>query len=570
MQEKTQRKMLAPFRHRDLRFLVAGLAVSQTGDWLYNVALLVFVLHKTGSPAWVAAAGIVRLLPYVVFGPIGGVIADRYPRKRVMVYSDLIRAVVMLGLVWVTAADGPALIAILLAGAATTFAVAYQPSVNAALPTLVDEDELSAANSVVSTIANVCIFIGPAIGALLLLGGKVQVAFAFNAGTFCLSALAVSRVKGDLGATKAHETAADAGAEKPPTFMEHLREGIRAITTSKDVLVLVGAWTADSFLYGMQIVVFALIATDLLKAGESGISLLYAGVGVGGLAAAVLANRAANRPRQGAIVGMATAVAGVVMVSFSVIHTPFVGYALAAVDGAATIVIDVLILTSLQRMLGNDMLGRAFGAIDSAVVAGMVAGSLAAPILVKVMGGQDKGLKGALVIGGGLVVAVGLLVLQRARGIDRAAAERAGRLAPRVDLLVGLNIFEGASRATLEALAAELTEERVEAGTVVIHEGDEPDDLFVTVSGSLEVTAEGRGVVGELHAGDYFGEIGLLKRIPRTATVTAPTPCDLYRIAGEEFLRLVSEGGATSSNLMRNLQSRMAITRPAQHEEASG
>jgi MFS family permease len=571
LQETTHKKITAPLHHRDLRYLVAGLAVSQTGDWLYNVALLVFVLQRTGSPAWVAAAGIVRLIPYVVFGPIGGVIADRYPRKRVMVYSDLIRAVIMVGLVVVTAAAsehsiGAAFITILLAGFATTFAVAYLPSVNAAMPVIVNEDELSAANSILSTVANVCIFIGPAIGGVLLLLGSPSVAFAFNAVTFCLSAVFVSQIKGDLGPLKAEvETEGAAGDEAPPNFMEHLKGGIGAITTSKDVLVLVGAWAADAFLYGMEIVLFTLIATELLKVGDQGISFLYAGVGIGGLAAAVLANRAANRPRQGALVGIATAVAGLSLVAYAAVTVPFVGYTLAAIDGAATIVLDVLIVTSLQRMLGNEMLGRAFGAIDALVVAGMVLGSLVAPILVSLVD-----VKATLVIGGGFVVAVGLIVLQRARGIDRAAAERAQRLAPRVDLLIGLNIFEGASRVTLEALAAEISDEHVEAGTVVIHEGAEPDDLFVVVSGHTVVTAEGRGVVGELDAGDYFGEIGLLKRIPRTATVTASTACELYRIPGEEFLRLVNEGGAQTSSLFQNLQSRLAVTRPAQREEAEG
>ena len=569
MPEKPKRKMLAPFRHHDLRFLAAGLAVSQTGDWLYNVALLVFVLDKTGSPAWVAAAGIVRLLPYVVLGSIGGVVADRYPRKRVMIYSDIIRALIMVGMTWVAAATDSALALIVLAGAATSFAVAYAPSVSAAVPNLVDEDELSAVNSVFSTIQNVCIFIGPALGGLLLIWGPAA-AFGVNAVTFCLSALAVWQIKTDLGPSDAPrpsevEAEAEAEAEQRPTFVEHLREGFQAIMTSKDALVLVGAWTADAFLYGMYVVFRTLIAPELLGAGSSGIALLYAGSGIGGIGAAVLANRAANRPRQGVIIALATALGGVILITYSITRVPLEGYALAAVDGATSIVLDVLILTSLQRMLGNNLMGRAFGIIDSMVVGGMVAGSLAAPVLV-----HYAHLKGALVIGGSMILAVGLLLLQRARGIDRAAADRARRLAPRVDLLVGLNIFEGASRVTLEALAAELTEEHVDADTVVIREGDEPDDLFVTVSGHLVVTAEGRGVVGELDAGDYFGEIGLLKRIPRTATVTAATPCHLFRIDGEEFLRLVNEAGAASTNLFQNLQSRLAITRPSLREEAEG
>ncbi len=557
---EAKRSITAPLHHRDLRVLASALAVSQTGDWLYNVALLVFVLQQTHSPAWVAAAGIVRLLPFVILGPVGGVIADRYPRRRVMISSDIIRSAIMIGLFVVTATNAPAILAIILAGLATTFAVAYQPSVNAAVPILVDEDELSATNSIISTIANVCIFIGPAIGAVLLIWG-ISTAFAFNAVTFCLSAFLVSRIKGELGPLKI-EGAED---EKPPTFMDHLRQGIGAVTASKDTLILVGAWTADAFIYGMQIVVFTLIASELLGTGDSGISLLYAANGIGSLLAALIANRAANRPRQGVFVGIATALAGVVMVLFIATKgRPLAGYTLAAIDGGCTIVIDVLVLTSLQRMLGNDMLGRALGAVDASVVGGMVLGSIAAPILVSL-----TDLNTALVIGGTFVVVVGLLVLRRARGIDRVASERATRLAPRVELLDGLNIFEGASRATLEALAGEITDERVEPGTVVIREGDEPDDLFVTVSGHLVVTAEGRGVVGELNTGDYFGEIGLLRRIPRTATVTADTACELYRIPGEEFLRIVNEGGALTGGIMRMAQSRLASTRSTREESGS-
>src|SRR5438132_10983234 len=113
--------MLVALRHRDFRLLVAGMVISQTGDWLYNVALLIFVLDRTHSGAWVAAAGIVRLVPYVVFGTFGGVIADRYDRKTVMIIPDLARAGIMVALAIVAASSGSALLAIVLSGASATF-----------------------------------------------------------------------------------------------------------------------------------------------------------------------------------------------------------------------------------------------------------------------------------------------------------------------------------------------------------------------------------------------------------------------------------------------------------------
>jgi CRP-like cAMP-binding protein/predicted MFS family arabinose efflux permease len=550
------RGMRAPFRHRDFRLLTAGLAISQTGDWLYNVALLVLVLRATGSPAWVAAAGVVRLLPYVLFGTLGGVVADRYRRKRVMIASDLARAAVMVLLGFVDLSGGSAAFAIGLAGLATTFAVAYGPAEAASLQLIVDEDELAAANSVTTTIMNVCIALGPAVGGVLLLLGSSAIAFFVNAVTFLGSAAMVSGIRTNLGPLRAEEHEQSGGT------WDRVREGISAIASSPDVVVLVAAWCANAFLYGGEIVLLVLLAAGRLGIGGDGLSFLYAAFGVGGVLAAAVAHRAADRSRQGVILGLATIVTGLSFAGFAFTQLPAVGYALVALDGAGSIVLDVLVLTSLQRMLGNDVMGRAMGAVDSLVVGAMLLGSIVAPPLVDALE-----VPGAVLAVAGIVVAAGLLVLVRAHTIDRRAAARVEELAPRVALLYALDIFMGASRATLEALAAELRPQQVRAGEVVLREGHEPDDLYVVASGRLAVTTERMGHVGELHDRDYFGEIGLLHRIPRTATVTAVTDCDLWRMSGETFLRLVNEGGQRSASLSGNVASRLAATRTARPED---
>ena len=145
--------------------------------------------------------------------------------------------------------------------------------------------------------------------------------------------------------------------------------------------------------------------------------------------------------------------------------------------------------------------------------------------------------------------------------MDRAAAARVGELAPRVALLDRLGIFEGTSPQQLEALAASVTEEPVTIGSVVIREGDEPDDLFAVASGSVEVrTGHGAAevVVATLAEGDYFGEIGLLEKRPRTASVAAASDSLLYRIPGEDFLRIVNEGPRISPTLVSVVASRLA------------
>jgi predicted MFS family arabinose efflux permease len=551
------RGMRAPFRHRDFRLLTAGLAISQTGDWLYNVALLVLVLRSTGSATWVAAAGIVRLLPYVLFGTLGGVVADRYPRRQVMIVSDVLRSGVMVCLAAVDLTSGSAALAIALAGLSTTFAVAYGPAVAASLQRIVDEDELAAANSVTSTITNACIALGPAVGGVLLLLGSSATAFFVNAATFLGSAVAVGLIRTDLGPSRGEGHPSETGET-----WQRVREGIEALRASPDVLVLVGAWCANAFLYGGEIVLLALLATGRLGIGADGLSFLYAAFGAGGILAAAVAHRAADRTRQGVTLGLATIVTGVAFAGLAFTHMPAVGYLLVALDGAASIVLDVLVLTSLQRMLGNEVMGRAIGAVDSLVVGAMLLGSIVAPPLVDALE-----VPGAVLAVAGIVVAAGLLVLVRSRTIDRRAVARVGELASRVALLDALDIFTGASRATLEALAAELRPHLVGPGEVVLREGDEPDDLYVVASGRLAVTTEMAGQVAELHDRDYFGEIGLLHGMPRTATVTAVTDSDLWRMSGETFLRLVNQGGQRSASLSMNVASRLAATRTARPED---
>ena len=318
-------------------------------------------------------------------------------------------------------------------------------------------------------------------------------------------------------------------------------------------------------LYGAEIVLWALLAAGRLGIGEDGLSFLYAAFGVGGILAASSAHRVADRPRQGLILGLATLVTGMSIAGFAFTHSAVVGYLLVSIDGAASIVLDVLVLTSLQRMLGNDVMGRAIGAVDSLIVAAMLLGSIVTPPLV-----DAAGVAGAVLVVGGVVSLAGLLVLLRARAIDRRTAGRAGELEPQVTLLVELDIFAGASRATLEALAAELRPRHVTAGEVVIREGDEPDDLYLVDSGRLLVTTQRAGRVAELGDRNYFGEIGLLQKVPRIATVMAAEASELWRMPGETFLRLVNEGGHRSASLRGNMASRLASTRAARREETVG
>lgn len=117
----------AALRHPDCRRVLLGLTVSQIGDWLANVALIVFVFDATHSATWVAATTAMRLTPWVLFGAVGGEIADRFERRAVMIACDLIRVILMLGLAVVAQTSGPVPLAGLLAFLTTT-AATFLPS----------------------------------------------------------------------------------------------------------------------------------------------------------------------------------------------------------------------------------------------------------------------------------------------------------------------------------------------------------------------------------------------------------------------------------------------------------
>jgi CRP-like cAMP-binding protein len=546
-----RKALWSPLGRPDVRLLVGAQATSQIGDWLYNVALIVFVLSRTGSPAWVAAAGVVRLLPYVLFGPIGGAIADRRPRRRTMVTSDLIRAGVMFALAIVAAREGSPATAVALAAVATTFSVAYGPCVNAAVPLMVDEDELSSVNTLITTVTNLSYALGPAIGGVLLLLGSPTAAFAVNGATFLLSAGLTLAIRTPLGPERAEVT--------PDEPAEHggIADGVRALTGSPLVLALVVAQIATNLLYGLESVLYALASTERLGLSVDGVAFLYAAVGVGGLLAAGAAHRYSDRSRVATILAVACVACGVPMAGLAVIHVPGPALVLLLVEGAAMIVVDVLVVTSLQRLLGADVLGRAFGTLDAMIVAGILVGSLLAPVLVHLLS-----LEAALVIGGSIVIAAGVGVLANARRIDSSMQSYAEALRPRVAVLQRLRILAGASRSALELLAEAATEESLAPETVVIRQGDEPDDLFVVRDGTLVVTVTGSTGeyrhLADLGPGDFFGEIGLLRGVPRTATVRTTSACSVLRIPGEEFIRAVTEGAVRSRTLTRTAQSRLA------------
>jgi CRP-like cAMP-binding protein/predicted MFS family arabinose efflux permease len=539
-------------RNRDFRLLAGALTQSMMGDWAYNVALVVYVYEHTHSAAWVAAATLGRMVPRFLASPYGGVIAERFERVHVMVTADLIRFVLMGLMTVVTALHGPAWLAITLGGVIAVVSCVYEPATAAMVPQMLGEDDLAAGNAVTEGINNVAIIAGPGIGAVVLALGSTPLVMGLDSLTFLISAAMLTRMHARSTPT---DVTRDGGALKQMTI------GLRAITSSSTASLLVAFPFFTTFLYGVDTVLFVYLSRDKLGTGANGYGYLLVALGVGGVIATTFVNRLAGQPRLSAVLCLGMVAFNLPMLPMIWVHSPAAGFALQVVRGVATLVVDVLAVTALQRSLAPELISRVFGVMWAIVIGGLALGAFITPVLLNTVGLNTTIALDALV-----VPALAVLAYPKLASLDSLASAQTSALAPRIRLLESLEIFAAAPRPVIERLARASEEVLVEPGATVLREGDAADALFVLVDGDLVVSARGEKSrsrrIRTMSAPGYVGEIGLLQGVPRTATVKALTAARLWRIDGDTFLSALTET-TLSPSFVSGMTMRLQRTHPS-------
>ena len=534
-------------RQRDFRLLVAAYVVDALGSWAYSVVLAVYIFDRTGSTEWLAAAAASRWVTGLLAGSYAGVLADRYERTRVMLVSALASAAVMGIMAVVVGSDGPLWLLLVLSALSAIAASAYRPAAGALTPEVVGEKDLTAANGLFSTLESLTVVLGPGAGGLLLLTGEPVIGVIINAASFLVAAALVLRLR----------VRAKGGAATGENAFVQWLVGLKALARQRVALMLVLFCALDSAIYGASTVLYVPLSVHL-GTGSSGYSYLLAGSALGGVIAAGLANKLSASSRLAPVILGSIMVQALPYAVTVTIHAPVLAFVLQVISGIGMIIVDVLAYTALQRDLPRDVLSRVLGVFDAVVLAFTVAASFIGAILL-----SSSGLRDTLLIVGFGFPALALLGLPALLKADRAAAHLVARLAPVVDLLRKLDLFEGAPHSVLERLANGVDEQQAAAGTVVIRQGDEADALWVLVSGSLGVSARSKtGADAELppvHAPGYVGELGLLHNAPRSATVTALDDVVLWRIEGAEFLNAL-EAAPASVSLQTLARTRLART----------
>lgn len=508
----------------DLRRLEIAWAGSILGHWAYAIGLAVYA-YRHGGAAAVGLVGLIRFLPAAVASPFAGVLGDRYPRVRVMVAADVGRALSLAGAAAIAATGGPAAAVYVLAAVISILQRAFSPAQRALLPALArTPEELTAANVTSSTIESLGIFGGPAIGGALLAVSSPEVVMAATAGAFLWSALVVARIRGP------REAGEPVGAERLGGFVQTSMAGFKTIGLDADLRVIVGLYTAQTLVAGALQVFIVVVALRLLDLGQSGVGALTSAVGVGGIAGALVVFALVGSRRLAVHFGAAMLLWGLPIALIGFVPNTALALVMLAVIGIGNTIVDVSAVTLLQRMVPDDVLARVFGVLESLLVATMGVGAILAPLLVGGLGTRIS-----LVVTGALLPALALLLWRRLQRLDARGVVPERELA----LLRGIAIFAPLPAPTLEHLARTLKPVRVAAGTTVFDEGDAGDRFYVVESGRVEVRQEGV-LANELGPGDFFGEIALLRDVPRTASVAATEDADLLAMERDEFIAAVT------------------------------
>ena len=492
------------------------------------VVLLVVVYAQDGALA-AGVLGAVRMGPAVLTGMLAGTVVRRFGGRRVLLALGSVRALAAALCAIVIAAGMPSILLYVLAALGAVAGAPVRPAAATLMPGLArSPGELVAANMAWGTGEGLGTFAGPFIAGLLIAAGQLPLAAAAVAGAFLVTVFVAAGLR--------FEHATDAGGGARQSRGLGLAEGVRALRRRPvlrwSMLGVYGQVTTRGLLSPLLVVA----SIELLGMGEAGVGLLNAALGLGGFVGAVFALSATRPDRLILTQAAALAYWGAPIAVIGLLPFPAVALAAMVVTGIANAVYDVAIITIFQRGASNQERAAVFSVFEGVAGLGLVTGSLLAPALLAAFGPS-----GALAIAGSILPIISLIVYARIGRADRVSVvdEDVVRLVRRVDVFAELPLT------AVERLVGGMTPVSAARGEVLVREGEPGDTFVILASGQAEVTVDGRQL-DRLGPGAGFGEVALLRRSPRTATVTALSDLTGYAVDADTFACAVS-GPATAA-----------------------
>jgi MFS family permease len=509
-------------RNKRLRRVEFAYASSVASETAYLVALGVFAYEAGGALA-VGVVGLIRMLPAALATPFAALLGDRYSRERVLLFVALGSAIALASSAVIFYLGPVEALIYGLAAFHAAVSTLLRPALAALVPSLATTpEELVAANGVSMALEGVGTLIGPIVGGLLVAIASPGIAFAFGAAAYVLAMLLLTQVQVAGGV-------APAALPDAHRTRDALVAGLRVVVTEPSPRLVVALVGAQTLVRGALNVLIVVATFRLLGVDSAWVGYLTAAIGAGGLLGAVVSPALAGR-RLAVPFGVGLILWGAPIALIAAWPDPTVALVLLAVVGFGNSIEDVSVYTLLQRMVRDELLTRVFGVLFAFAVVGLGVGSIAAPALVAAFG-----VRGALIATGSFLMLATLVGWRRLVAIDAVALPPTRELS----LLSAVPLFEPLSVAAKEHLASRLGARSVPAGATIVSEGEPGDYFYIVVEGHADVTIRGAHVRSQ-GPGDYFGEIALIRDVPRTATVTAREQMKLCTIRREDFLAVVT------------------------------
>ncbi len=532
----------AVLRLPSLRRLIPAFLAFSITEWASWIGVVVFAYSQGGPVEAGVVAGVV-FLPSIIVAPAASMVGDRWPRARVLAGAYAILAASMAATA-VALVFAPPIVAYAMATVAATSITLIRPAHAALLPEVAQTpDELAIANAASGTVEGLGALIGPLlVGVLVGIAGPAAV-YATNALLALGSTLAV------LPLARASRSLAGVTAALPRGHRlgRELAAGLRAVAHDRRLIAVMAILSGAIALLGAFNVLVAVIAIELLGGDESTIGYVSAVAGLGSVLGAAGTGLLMGRERLATAYVAAGALFAGAVALIGLGPGPVVILACVVAAGLGWAFVYVEALTLAQRLAGDDVMSRVFGVMEATMMASQALGALAVPVLIATVG-----MLPAIVVCGvafGVIVAIAAPTLIRA---DRLVPSRLRHLRA----LRAVPMFGPLSGPVLERLANGATPLSVDPGAAIVTAGEVGDRFYVILSGDVEVTTPSGGVRRQTR-GDSFGEIALLRDIPRTATVVAVTPTELLALDRGPFLEALT--GQPRSRALADAASRRRL-----------
>jgi MFS family permease len=512
--------MRRPSLHAPLVSLLTAWLLISAAMWTFMVALSVYAFGRSGAGG-VAVVSAARFLPAIVAAPIIGHQIDRFSRARVVALACGVWAACVAGTAALALSNAGLGGIVVLACLSSVVATAPRPALQSIMPALATSpDELGQATGIWSAVDSAGFLLGGGIGGIAIAAigsGDVLIAAAVM---FALAALLA------LGLPSVRATALDEEPDVEEGFADALA-GLRAVLRTPMLRIPYALFAAGLLLEGMSDVQLVALALGKLHMGSGGPGVLFAVWGVGGLFGAGLLLILVRRRGYGLAIVGGTLIFGPAL---AICGADGIALAVAAMipAGVGFALVETAIMGLVPRLADDAVIGRVYGLSELLYAAAGGIGALIAPPLISAFG-----VAGSLAVVGASLTVGGLAAWTACTRLD-AGQERATRVR---ELLRGIGFLTPLPLPRLERLVHGAQPVVAVAGEDIIRQGEHGEEFFVIEQGAVDVVEFGR----RLGPGDGFGEIALLRDVPRTATVRAATDVHLWSLSRPAFIGAVSD-----------------------------